>query len=99
MSQPKLPPMALPPRPQPPFVLVDRRDYVRTADDWVSLCVVRMGAGKDLRLYAWQMRKGAWKTALCNQSIVKVDLNAMAADAAMFAAEHGIPLKWPPAKP
>jgi hypothetical protein len=86
--------MLLPPRPQPPLVLIDRRDYMRTADDWVSLCVVKMGASKDLRLYAWEMRKGAWKTTLCNQSVVKVDLGAMAADAAKFAAEHGITLTW-----
>lgn len=79
-----------------PFLrLIDYREYLHTPGVWIALCVVENNGSRDLKLYKWRRDSPAdrWRVALANFSIMRVDLQQLAADAICLAEKYGIELK------
>ncbi len=49
--------------------VLDGYTIYKSSKRWVALVVVETSAKKELRLYAWEFRKDAWKVALASQSV------------------------------
>lgn len=49
--------------------VIDGYTIYKSARRWIALVVVETTNKKELRLYAWEFRKDAWKVALASQSV------------------------------
>jgi hypothetical protein len=63
------------------FKVLEGHDIYRSSNLIVALVVVEGQFGKDLRLYRWQNRKGAWKVDLCRMSVARWPWDALATKA------------------
>ncbi|MEM2759848.1 MAG: hypothetical protein QXU32_04445 [Nitrososphaerales archaeon] len=48
---------------------IDGYTVYKSSKRWVALVVVETNTKKELRLYAWEFRKDAWKVALASQNV------------------------------
>jgi hypothetical protein len=51
------------------YKVLDGYDIYRSENLLIALVVVEGQGGRDIRLYRWQKRKGAWKVDLCRMSV------------------------------
>jgi hypothetical protein len=72
------------------YKILEGYDIYRSSNLIVALVVVEGQAGKDLRLYRWQNRKGQWKVDLCRMSVARWNWETLAAKAQELVAKHGV---------
>ena len=53
------------------FKVLEGYDIYRSRNLIIALVAVETENGKDVRLYRWQNRQGAWKVDLCRMSVAK----------------------------
>ena len=74
----------------PQFKVLEGYDIYRSDFLIVALVVVEENKRKDLRLYRWQNRKGAWKVDLCRMSVVRWKWDEIASKVKELKDKHGI---------
>ncbi len=72
------------------YKVLEGYDLYRGSNLIIALVAVESKFGKDLRLYRWQMRKGAWKVDLARMSVKRWDWEKIAAKAREMKEKHGI---------
>ncbi len=70
------------------FKVLEGYDIYRSTNLIMALVVVQGQSGKDLRLYRWQNRKGAWKVDLCRMSVARWSWESLAAKARQLIAKY-----------
>lgn len=49
--------------------VIDGYTIYKSSKRWIALVVVETSNKKELRLYAWELRKEQWKVALASQNV------------------------------
>jgi hypothetical protein len=62
----------------------------KSSKRWVALVVVETSNKKELRLYAWEFRKDAWKVALASQNVGFWKWDELASKVNEFKQKYGI---------
>lgn len=70
--------------------VLDGYTIYKSARRWVALVVVETSSRKELRLYAWENRKDAWKVALASQSAGFWDWDQLLGKVKEFKQKHAI---------
>jgi len=70
--------------------VLDGHTIYKSSKRWVALVVVETSSKKELRLYAWEFRKDAWKVALASQNVGFWKWDELASKVNEFKQKYGI---------
>lgn len=70
--------------------VLDGHTIYKSSKRWVALVVVETSNKKELRLYAWEFRKDAWKDALASQNVGFWKWDELASKVNEFKQKYGI---------
>ena len=69
---------------------IDGYTIYKSSKRWIALVVVETSNKKELRLYAWELRKEEWKVALASQNVGFWDWDALYEKVKEFKEKYGI---------
>jgi hypothetical protein len=69
---------------------LDGHTIYKSSKRWIALVVVETSSKKELRLYAWEFRKDAWKVALASQNVGYWKWDELVSKVKAFKENYGI---------
>jgi hypothetical protein len=69
---------------------LDGHTIYKSSKRWIALVVVETSSKKELRLYAWEFRKDAWKVALASQNVGYWKWDELVSKVKAFKEKYGI---------